>query len=283
MAREKVGSRTVVRDGKNSTYQLVYRVEGQGLTSAAAISQILAESPTSVVVDGVTLSNRTPSVRDISNGYWEGTVNYKHIASKGAEDSNQNLDEAGKIEVTCDFGTETKHITEGEAAGTAYAVTGGWATPSDSNPINVTDNGVEGVDILSPAGNLQRTKVFTNAEVFATDWIQNRADLRCHTNNAAYYGFEAGSLLFTRMSFTVRNSGDVPVTFQFQHRGNLNEPTAISIGNVDKKGHEYLWTRYETEEDVQAGETIITKAPVAQYVHQVYKEANFNTLLSTTP
>ncbi len=279
MAREKVNSRITTSNGKNSTYQLSYRVDQQGATSAQAIAEILAAAPASVVADGVTLNQRVPSVQYVGNGYWVGTVSYRHEASKQAESQNQNIDEVSKIEVTLDLGTESKHITEGRDV-TEYATLDG--PPLNQIPyteaIGLEDNQIQGCDILSPSGNLQITKVFDNATVFGANWVQDRADLRCHTNNASFYGFEAGSLLYVRMSFTIRNNGDVPVTFQFQHRANVNEDTVVSLGPVDKKGHQYLWTRYEDSEETTGGETTYVKKAIAQYVHTVYPEGDFSTL-----
>ena len=279
MAREKVNSRITTSNGKNSTHQRSYRVETQGATSAQAITAILAASPTSVIADGVTLNQRVPSVQYVGNGYWVGTVSYRHEASKQAESQNQNLDEVGKVEVTLDLGTESKHISEGRDS-TKYATNDGPAIGNvpELDAIGLEDNQVQGCDILSPSGNLQITKVFDNATVFGANWVQDRADLRCHTNNASFYGFDAGSLLFVRMSFTIRNNGDVPVTFQFQHRANLNEQTAVSVSAVDKKGHQYLWTRYEDSQETTGGVDTYVKKAIAQYVNTVYPEGDFSTL-----
>ncbi len=283
MAREKVGSRVTTSNGKNSTHQRSYRVETQGATSAQAITAIMAASPTSVIADGVTLNQRVPSVQYIGNGYWTGTVSYRHEASRNAEAQNQNLDEVGKIEVTLDLGTESKHITEpirrsGEAAQKWYETEDGPSAERKLKSIGVQDGNINGVDILSPSGNLQVTKVFDNATVFGANWVEDRANLRCTVNDDEFYGFEAHSLLFVRMSFTIRNNGDVPVTFQFQHRANVNEQTAVSVGAVNKKGHEYLWTQYETEKDTTGADTFITKTAIGQYVATVYKSADFGTL-----
>ncbi len=282
MAREKVGSRVTTSNGKNSTHQRSYRVETQGATSAQAITAIMAASPTSVIADGVTLNQRVPSVQYIGNGYWTGTVSYRHEASRNAEAQNQNLDEVGKIEVTLDLGTESKHITEpfglGGLSQRRYATNDGPADPPILFSIGEQEGSINGVDILSPSGNLQVTKVFDNATVYGANWIQDRADLRCTTNDATFYGFEAGSLLFVRMSLTVRNSGDIPVTFQFQHRANVNERTAVSVDPIPKKGHEYMWTQYDSQEDTTGTDTVLTKKAIGQYVAPVYGESDFSTL-----
>ncbi|MCP4782779.1 MAG: hypothetical protein GY878_04410, partial [Fuerstiella sp.] len=147
MAREKVGSRVTTSNGKNSTHQRSYRVETQGATSAQAITAIMAASPTSVIADGVTLNQRVPSVQYIGNGYWTGTVSYRHEASRNAEAQNQNIDEVGKIEVTLDLGTESKHITEGISY-TKHATNAGPADPPDQDAIGVQDGNINGVDVL---------------------------------------------------------------------------------------------------------------------------------------
>ena len=48
------------------------------------------------------------------------------------------------------------------------------------------------------------------------------------------------------------------------------------IGPINKKGWEYLWVRYEDEEDTDAN--ALVKRPVAAYIEKVYRDGNFSAL-----
>jgi hypothetical protein len=49
-----------------------------------------------------------------------------------------------------------------------------------------------------------------------------------------------------------------------------------SITGIEKKGHEYMWVRYEAESDT-ASKTLL-KVPKYVYVNKVYREASFSGL-----
>ena len=60
--------------------------------------------------------------------------------------------------------------------------------------------------------------------------------------------------------------------------------TGITIGDIsgiDKKGHEYLWVRYEDAEDASA--KMIVKRPAAVCVEKVYEEGDFGLLGISIP
>jgi hypothetical protein len=52
--------------------------------------------------------------------------------------------------------------------------------------------------------------------------------------------------------------------------------TVGSITGIEKKGHEYMWVRYEAESDT-ASKTLL-KVPKYVYVNKVYREASFSGL-----
>jgi hypothetical protein len=54
----------------------------------------------------------------------------------------------------------------------------------------------------------------------------------------------------------------------------VTNQTVGSITGISKKGHEYLWVRYEDSIDSNA----LLKKPKAVYVNSVYRESDFSAL-----
>jgi hypothetical protein len=252
----------------------------------------------SVIVDGVELDQTTPTVTPVGAGYWTGTIEWYAKSSTQAERQSENLSKVGHTVYTVDLGTEQGNqqlslaaYDENGTPATAYPI-GLEPLPGYDYQINATDQGIQGVSVLRPAGTFQIQKVFAYDTVFATNWIQNRAAKRCKVNNAAYEGWPAGTLLFTRMGFTVRQGragsdgpleGDCVVTFNFQQRDNFTG-TVAGVAGVEKKGHEYLWV--SQRKTTVTGNDSKKKTDYKQdgiFVAKVYEEADFSTLTSETP
>jgi hypothetical protein len=70
--------------------------------------------------------------------------------------------------------------------------------------------------------------------------------------------------------------GDGPWTlsFKFVASKNITGQTIGSIEGIEKKGHEYLWVRYES---AVSGSDLVKK-PKYVYVNTVYREGDFSGL-----
>jgi hypothetical protein len=116
-------------------------------------------------------------------------------------------------------------------------------------------------------------------------YIKNLSRITGCTNNGAFRTFAAGEVLFFGCSGSQewdsqKGNGPWSLSFKFaasQNAGGDSELPALKIGTIDgieKKGHEYLWVRYEDAGD--GG--VLYKKPKYVYVNRVYREANFSDL-----
>jgi len=99
------------------------------------------------------------------------------------------------------------------------------------------------------------------------------------TNNAAFRGFEAGEVLFLGCSGNQewddqKGKGPWSLSYRFVASQNVTDQTIGDITGISKKGHEYLWVRYQDT----VGENVLFKKPKHVYVNKVYKETNFAAL-----
>jgi hypothetical protein len=186
-----------------------------------------------------------------------------------------------------DTGGGTQHITQAEAE-QRYAATG--TAPNQNKAIGVDGDSVAGVDVIVPA--LQWTETYDVPSTYVTAaYIKGVAALTGTVNNAAFRSFQPGEVLFAGCSGNQEwdsEKGDGPwsLSYKFVASPNRGLPTGVSgpataaaidvgsIGGIVKKGHEYLWIRYEAAVD---GSDLL-KRPKYAYVNQVYREASFSGL-----
>lgn len=153
--------------------------------------------------------------------------------------------------------------------------------PSQHKAIGVDANGVNGVDIIVPSLQWQEQYDVPSRYVTST-YIRSLASVTGTTNNATFRGFAAGEVLFAGCSGsqewdTEKGDGPWSLSFRFVASPNAGDGAStpqLSIGDISgisKKGHEYLWVRYENDVDEQT----LLKKPKHVYVNRVYREGNF--------
>jgi hypothetical protein len=192
------------------------------------------------------------------------TINY---SKDGAEDGTNPLKRARSFDTT----GGTQHITQAESE----TIFGGG--PSFGNAIAVDDNGVNGVDVVVPQ--LSWTETYDVPNAYVTDaYIKGVATQTGRTNNASFRGFDAGEVLFLGCSGSQewddqKGRGPWSLSYRFVASPNVtNQP--VGTLSVNKKGHEYLWVRYEEATTT----TDRIKKPKYAYVNKVYKDGNFSAL-----
>jgi len=99
------------------------------------------------------------------------------------------------------------------------------------------------------------------------------------TNISNFRGFSAGEVLFVGCSGAQewddqKGRGPWSLAFRFVASQNVTNQTIGDISGIDKKGHEYLWVRYEESVDTNA----LIKKPKYVYVNKVYRESDFSAL-----
>jgi hypothetical protein len=208
------------------------------------------------------------SVEYLGDDAWQVTVNY---VKEGADDPSQQ--NPLKRARSFDTGGGTTHITQALSE-SRY----GTGAPDMQGAIGVDDNSVAGVDVVIPA--LQWTETYDVPSQYVTQgYINTLANLTGTVNQGGFRGFAAGEVLFVGCSGSQewdseRGDGPWSLSYKFTASPNASNLAVGSITVTTKKGHEYLWVRYE---DAVESNTLI-KRPKHVYVNRVYRETSFASL-----
>ena len=273
---------TIVRKGRKGTssYQKSYKIFG-----TADDTELHAEINAEVSAygkywqypgaAGMQLMAESYSVSFLGDNAWQVQINY---SKDGAEDGDAPLKRARSFDTT----GGTQHITQAVSVGSGGTLDFEKRYPSGatnmSGAIGVDSNGVNGVDIVVPQLQWQESYDVPNGYVTSA-WIRGVAGVTGTTNNASFRGFEAGEVLFVGCSGSQewddeKGRGPWALSFRFVASKNVTGQTIGSISGIEKRGHEYLWVRYE---DAVSGGSLL-KQPKAVYVSKVYKDSDFSAL-----
>lgn len=216
----------------------------------------------------------TYSVAYLGDKCWQVTISYE---KKGADD-DQKPDPL-KRSRSFDTTGGTQHITQALSE-SRY----GTGAVNQQNAIAVDDDRVNGVDIVVPA--LQWTEQYDVPAAYVTAaYVKSVAGLTGTTNSAAFRTFAAGEVLFMGCTGSQEwdsERGDGPWNLSYRfvalpNAGSGQTLPAITVGSITgitKKGHDYMWVRYESSVDTSQ----LIKKPKAVYVNRVYREADFSGL-----
>lgn len=256
----------------------VHREVNSGLAAGLLYWQYPDQPGTQLQADHYTLDY-------LGDDAWQLQVSY---VKDGADDPDQQ----DPMRRTRSFDTSggTAHKTQGEVDGTftqgeqRYWATGSAAAPNLRGVIGIDGDSIAGVDIVIPA--LTWTETYdVPARYVTAAYIKSIGELTGTVNNATFRTFPAGEVLFMGCSGSQEwdsEKGDGPwsLAYKFIQSPNAGPDAtlpAITIGSITgitKKGHEYLWVRYEPA--VESNDLI--KRPKYVYVNRVYKEKTFSTL-----
>lgn len=158
------------------------------------------------------------------------------------------------------------------------------SAPDFSNTIQVNDdNEVEGVDIVIPALKLScRKRWLKDASIYRHDsfqqYIRQLAAATGQTNNAGWQGYSQGELLFLGATGEFVDGKDNEIEYHFAASANVASYSIGSISGVAKRGHDYVWLRYEHA----LASSQMVRRPKWAYVERVYGETSFVTSLGIT-
>lgn len=223
----------------------------------------------------------------LGDNAWQLKVTY---IKEGAEDDQQ--EDPLRRARSFDTSGGTQHITQA-AGGKVTVLRRGTATTtvtegterrypptatSMNEAIGVDGDSVAGVDIIVPALTWTETHDVPSSFVDG-NYIKALSALTGTVNNATFRNFAPGEVLFAGASGSQEwdeQKGDGPwtLTYKFIASANVEDIKVGAIDGIDKKGHEYLWVRYEAAVD---GNDLI-KRPKAVYVNKVYKDGDFSIL-----
>lgn len=172
-----------------------------------------------------------------------------------------------------DTGETTVRVTHGLAI--AQSGCNGNTAPDVGVAINVTDEGVEGIDVPVAAARLSRKGIFLKSAVSAA-WLRSMAKMAFRTNDAPWNSWAANEVLYRKTIYVDRLDGYVEITQEFDVGENVTETFAGSDLSLTKHAHDYRWVMMQRKEDATAKR--ITVESVAAYVSTVFKELDFTEL-----
>lgn len=203
-------------------------------------------------------------------GVWFATITYGTPESPEVPGAPTPTDPLG-IDWSFDTTGQTQHVTQSKHT-TQKIKRGGGAADDLEGAIGVSKDGVQGTDVVVPKleFSISRSYFFLTPE-----YLKKVSDLTGTVNDAEFFGFARGEVLFLGGSGQ-GSTGDFPrLTFRFarsKNRENIYINDEIEI--PEKKGWEYLWVAYE---DAVGASSVISR-PRAAYVEEVYDLADFTQL-----
>ena len=152
----------------------------------------------------------------------------------------------------------------------------GESAPNFGGSIGVTQNGVEGVDVITPAFKFTRHRTIDASEY--NDSFENLLfNVVGRINKNPFTGKPSGTVLLVGVDSQYNTREDqYELTFEFEASPNQEGITIGEISGISKGGWEYLWVYYEDVEDEASGRII--KKPVAAYVEQIIRVGDFSVL-----
>lgn len=151
--------------------------------------------------------------------------------------------------------------------------------PDFRGAINVTDRGVDGVEIVIPTYAFDETHYLP--EGLVTDQYRLTVmNLTGRWNQAAFRGFQPGEVLFMGAEgarrVTPAGGTDWEIAFKFAVSPNAQDLAVGGVTGISKPGWDYLWIR--SRPSAQSGQHYVEQRTVAAYVERVYDPGDFNLL-----
>jgi hypothetical protein len=240
---------------KQSGRELIYDIQG---TDDETEVQTLLLGAAPAIYLGLQLEE--VSADPIGNGIWKGRAKYVRLNDE---------------EYTFDTGGGTQHITQSLETIQGYAAPG-YGIADFEGAIGVSDDRVEGCDIIAPKYEFSETHYLDNATV-TLSYKLVIFNLTGKVNDATFRGFAAGECLFLGASGSRRGDERWGITFRFSCSPNRTGLSVGPITGIDKEGWQYLWVRYITDEDDTAKSLV--QRPSQAYVERVYYSGDFTGLL----
>lgn len=247
--------------GPQASRELIYDIQGTA-DEGDVFDALAATVPP--VYGGLVLEsvNADPVWVDAASntGLWKGYAHYVQL---------ENFNE-----YTFDTGGGTQKFTQSLQTIAAYAPAG-LVAPDFQGAIGVSEDAVEGVDVVSPDFQFSETHRLSDAVVDGT-YRRTLFALTGTMNDASFKGLDQGECLFLGASGSKRGDELWSITYRFAGSPNVTGLGLGAITGIDKFGWDYLWVRYADFEDSFA--FALVKRPVAVYIERVYSFADFSTL-----
>jgi len=244
--------------GKNPTAEIGYHVMGTGdelLARDAVKKEMPALYDRELVPSSIRIERRDELL-------YHATVLYERRAPLAL----------GDYSISVETGGGTQHV-DFALSQRVY----GASAPDSHGAIGINGDTIEGVDIIVPVYKWTIRRVIP-AEWMSLAYMRTMAAITATVNDAPFWGFEAGEVLFEGATGSGQSVAAAEVTFRF---ASLPNQSNLQVGNgeiagIQKYGWEHLSVRWESTEDNLAAR--LTKKPVGVYVSQVYRYSSFSVM-----
>jgi len=263
-SRQRRGS----ADANTNTAKLDYGCYGTTDDQEAG-DAILAEAP--ATFRG--LEQKDLDLNSLGGDIWHGSLTYVNPD----DDQEREPPDLGEWKISFSAGDQTQLMKFAKAGKTTSypesAADLNGAIGIDNSDGNITVNGVE----TPVAGGTELTIHYRLAKAtIDEDYVDTLDSLRGRRNDATFYGFAAGRLLFLGADGENGSRGDPVVDFRFLLDIDLTGLQYGDIAGVAKPAHALLDIVWE--HDYDSGDGVTRPKPVAVYVHEVHDDADFEDL-----
>ena len=263
---EKPDSRRWNTEGSVQTLEYDYIVRG---TSDDVLARSMVEAEAPLLREGLTRKaiRMEADWADETNddGLWQAIVRWDSTLSTLVDASSFSFDISGG----------THHITHSRLTRATFPAPGKVA-PNCHNAIgDHGDGNIEGVDVFDPVFNFTETH-FKSYDDVTTWYVYNLATIVGKVNSTYFKGFRKAEALFLGATGARREAEKWEITYRFAISYYESGIEVGPITGIWKLGWDYLWVRWEPAADTEARGMVTV--PVAAYVEQVYKAADFSAL-----
>lgn len=266
---EMPGSPRIRTDGRERVWLASGSLNEHEIYAAAQVQ--LAE------FDG--FGNRTIAVEPIAShkGLWQATATY---SAKGIV-----TPELGESWYEFEIGMQTHRVTQARQTLAAYAPVGvdPATIPDFRGAIGVTEQGVEGVEIMGPVSSFSEIHRLP-LTLITEEYRNGLEDIAFCFNNAPFRGRNAGEVLFAGAKGGKLRSEDVAeISFHFMVQKNTWNRKVGDIEGIKHYGWDYLDVYYERQAVTETVEEVdvvtrVLPRPAFAYVQRVYLPAPFGIL-----
>lgn len=255
----ELGVSRAISENKDSSAEATLRYHAEGSFEVSDIeTALIAEAPSTF--RALAMDSYDISVSNDLGNAWLAEVKYSKEAMA-----------PGAYQIS--FSTIGGSVTITQALATQQFPGG---TITEYGGINVDNDGTpQGVDIVIPVLNLTvRAKI--SAAYSTNAYLNTLTQLTGTINQAPFLGWAANEVLFLGVEGDFVPLKDTIMSFQFAVSQNVTGLTLGSISGIAKKGHDYLWVKYEKLPENSA-RGLVPKAK-AVFVQRIYQESNFGLL-----
>ena len=231
---------------------------------AAARAYVTAATP--LLFDGYYRQNINMDPK--GNGFWEIDVPY------GAIDQCTDI---GTVSISYETSGGSAHMTLAKQHIASYGPTESDTPPDHGGALNVTEQGVQGVDVVTAEFSWTETWTLPIAYASFPVAMINKA-CTGKINAYTFRGFGPKQVRLDGVTMTASTKDPTQATgvYKFVQSDDSTDAVPLFRSGIVKAGWDFLWAEYAKQED-DAAKALVQKA-IAVHIDRVYDLADFSIL-----